>query len=167
MAMMTCIECKNKISNKAKNCPFCGCPIEIDYTKQIICKINGIEYDFTDFYNRLMTIKHNNGLYGDPDFIAVTKEIRNLTGIAKTFKLCNLIVQKETVPAEYNDDETMDKLNQDRQMIETSKIHCPNCNSSNVKPISGTERAVSVLGLGILSKKINKSYKCLNCKYTW
>lgn len=44
---------------------------------------------------------------------------------------------------------------------------CPTCGSINIKPISGAERTVSVIGLGILSKKINKSYKCLNCKYTW
>lgn len=44
---------------------------------------------------------------------------------------------------------------------------CPTCGSTNVQKISSTERAVSVLGLGIMSKKIGKSYKCLNCKYTW
>ena len=46
-------------------------------------------------------------------------------------------------------------------------ITCPYCQSTNTKPISGTERAVSILGLGIFSKKINKSCKCLDCKCTW
>ena len=46
-------------------------------------------------------------------------------------------------------------------------VICPYCKSTDTKPISGTERAVSILGLGIFSKKINKSYKCLNCKCTW
>lgn len=44
---------------------------------------------------------------------------------------------------------------------------CPTCGSTNIKPITGSERAVSVIGLGLLSKKINKSFKCLNCKCTW
>lgn len=44
---------------------------------------------------------------------------------------------------------------------------CPTCGSTHVKPITTAERAVSVAGLGIASKKINKSYKCLNCKCTW
>lgn len=44
---------------------------------------------------------------------------------------------------------------------------CPTCGSTNIRPISGTERAVSVIGLGLFSKKINKTYKCLNCKHTW
>lgn len=46
-------------------------------------------------------------------------------------------------------------------------ITCPYCKSTNTKPISGTERVVSILGLGIFSKKINKSCKCLDCKCTW
>lgn len=54
-----------------------------------------------------------------------------------------------------------------QQAIQASKIKCPNCHSTNVKKISTTERATSVVTLGLLSKKINKSYKCLNCKYTW
>ena len=44
---------------------------------------------------------------------------------------------------------------------------CPTCGSANIKSISGTERAVSVMGLGLFSKKINKSFKCKNCGYTW
>lgn len=44
---------------------------------------------------------------------------------------------------------------------------CPTCGSANIKKISGTERAASVVGLGLLSKKINKTFKCNNCGYTW
>lgn len=41
----------------------------------------------------------------------------------------------------------------------------PTCGSPNIKPITSTERAASLIGLGIFSKKINKTYKCLNCKH--
>lgn len=44
---------------------------------------------------------------------------------------------------------------------------CPTCHSKNVQRISGLERGASIVGLGIFSKKINKSYKCKNCGYTW
>lgn len=50
---------------------------------------------------------------------------------------------------------------------EAAKPKCPTCGSTNVKLISGGERAASIIGFGIFSKKIGKSYKCLNCKYTW
>lgn len=44
---------------------------------------------------------------------------------------------------------------------------CPTCHSKNVQLISGIERGASIMGLGIFSKKINKSYKCKHCGYTW
>lgn len=44
---------------------------------------------------------------------------------------------------------------------------CPTCHSKNIQRISGIERGASILGLGIFSKKINKSFKCKNCGYTW
>lgn len=50
---------------------------------------------------------------------------------------------------------------------EKHKPTCPTCGSTNVKPISGLERGTSIMGLGIFSRKINKTYKCLNCKYMW
>jgi len=45
--------------------------------------------------------------------------------------------------------------------------HCPTCGSTNIKSITATERATSIIGLEIFSKKINKTYKCLNFKYKW
>lgn len=44
---------------------------------------------------------------------------------------------------------------------------CPTCKSTNIQPISGIERGASIIGLGIFSKKINKSFKCKHCGYTW
>lgn len=44
---------------------------------------------------------------------------------------------------------------------------CPTCQSTNIQRISGIERGASIIGLGIFSKKINKSFKCKNCGYTW
>lgn len=44
---------------------------------------------------------------------------------------------------------------------------CPHCKSTNIKPISGLNRGASIAMWGIFSKKINKSFECINCKYTW
>ena len=44
---------------------------------------------------------------------------------------------------------------------------CPTCNSTNVQKISTGERVTSVAMLGLFSKKINKTFKCKNCGYTW
>lgn len=73
------------------------------------------------------------------------------------------------IPADYN--EVLEKMRASnrarRERAEASKPKCPHCQSTNIAKISGTERAMSVIGLGILSKKINKSFKCKNCGYTW
>lgn len=51
-----------------------------------------------------------------------------------------------------------------------STVHipkCPTCGSLNVKRIGGIESGASVGMFGIFSKKINKTFKCGNCGYTW
>ena len=45
--------------------------------------------------------------------------------------------------------------------------HCPTCGSTNIKKIGGIERGASIAAFGIFSKKINKTFKCGNCGYTW
>ena len=44
---------------------------------------------------------------------------------------------------------------------------CPTCGSTNVRKMGGVERGASIAALGIFSKKINKTFKCGNCGYTW
>lgn len=61
------------------------------------------------------------------------------------------------------------KMEHGKQILEEqSRLpECPTCHSKNVQSISGLERGASIIGLGIFSKKINKSYKCKQCGYTW
>lgn len=44
---------------------------------------------------------------------------------------------------------------------------CPTCGSTNIRKISGTKKAASIIGLGILSNNIGKTFECINCKYKW
>lgn len=44
---------------------------------------------------------------------------------------------------------------------------CPTCQSTYIRRISGVERGSSIFLFGLFSKKINKSFKCDNCGYTW
>lgn len=63
------------------------------------------------------------------------------------------------------------QLEREKQVEEEQKFnntpHCPHCNSTNIKSISGLNRGASIAMWGIFSKKINKSFECLDCKYTW
>lgn len=44
---------------------------------------------------------------------------------------------------------------------------CPHCKSTNIKSISALNRGTSIAMLGVFSKKINKSFECKSCGYTW
>jgi predicted nucleic-acid-binding Zn-ribbon protein len=44
---------------------------------------------------------------------------------------------------------------------------CPTCQSTNIKKIGELERTGSIAIFGLFSKKINKTFKCNNCGYTW
>lgn len=44
---------------------------------------------------------------------------------------------------------------------------CPTCQSTNIRKIGSGERVASVVGLGLFSRKINKTWMCNNCKHTW
>lgn len=59
------------------------------------------------------------------------------------------------------------QVEQQKQQQESNKPHCPHCKSTNIKSISALNRGASIAMLGVFSKKINKSFECLNCKYTW
>lgn len=83
-----------------------------------------------------------------------------------------MVKLKESNPIEYQLKLNQFKLQQEQtkkeeQQQESSKPKCPICNSTNIKKIGTGERVVSVAMLGIFSKKINKSFKCKNCGYTW
>lgn len=57
----------------------------------------------------------------------------------------------------------------DNEMAERdkNKPKCPTCGSTNIKKIGEIERGASIAVFGIFSKKINKTFKCCNCGYTW
>lgn len=44
---------------------------------------------------------------------------------------------------------------------------CPTCQSTNIKRVSGTSKAVSVAMFGLLSQKVKKQFHCNNCGYEW
>ena len=59
------------------------------------------------------------------------------------------------------------------ELLENDKVKqanvpkCPTCGSSNIKRVSGTSKAVSVVMFGLLSQKVKKQFRCNNCGYEW
>lgn len=62
---------------------------------------------------------------------------------------------------------TFTSNNKDISNIDSSKIICPNCGSTNIAKISTTNRLFSTVLLGLASSKIGKTYECKHCKYKW
>lgn len=53
------------------------------------------------------------------------------------------------------------------QERESSKLHCPTCNSTKVKKISGTAKVAGAAMFGLFSKTAKSQFKCENCGYKW
>ena len=72
---------------------------------------------------------------------------------------------KEKDPIEYQ--LKIQQFKTQLQQQEQPKSEPTQSSSTKIAKITGTERAGSILMWGIFSKKINKSFKCNNCGYTW
>lgn len=44
---------------------------------------------------------------------------------------------------------------------------CPTCGSTNIRKMGEVERGASIWAFGLFSRKINKTFKCNSCGYTW
>lgn len=59
------------------------------------------------------------------------------------------------------------QLFQQNAIEKQNQPHCPHCHSTNIKSISVLNRGASIAMWGLFSKKLNKSFECMDCKYTW
>lgn len=137
MSLIQCPECGEKISDKSDKCIHCGFPIKT--SSDIFEIIEGKEYKLNFLKDNAISKVDKMRMIKEQTGCDI-KAAKNITD-----KYCPTLT-----PEIYNN---------------TPK--CPTCGSTNIKPITASERATSIVGLGIFSKKINKTYKCLNCKCTW
>lgn len=80
---------------------------------------------------------------------------------------------KNDNPIEYQLKLNQFKLQQEQfdaireQERESNKLHCPTCNSTKVKKISGTAKVAGAAMFGLFSKTARSQFKCENCGYKW
>lgn len=176
MSLIKCIECGNEVSEFAENCPKCGCPVIISKNskktnthKIFIEGVKGVledrEYDLTEF-DKMVDEKT---LQNESEISRIL--IQNY-GVKWTdaFLIAEVIAfNNNQIPADYN--ETLEQMRANNRariaQSQASKPKCPTCGSMNIRKIGAGERVASVVGLGLLSKKINKTWKCNNCGHTW
>ena len=93
----------------------------------------------------------------DPIMVQKQKEYSQ-----KTYKEQKEILQKRIRKSEES------RINEYQQKYLTEhNIHCPYCNSTNIRKIGTVNRAVSVGMFGLASSKIGKTHKCNDCGSTW
>lgn len=132
------------------NCPECGKEISDKSEKCVHCgypvrttpylceKINGIEVDVSFLKDTHMT---------------KIEKVRKLMELSNCDPLIAADIVLKYCPP------------QQKSTFEIPK--CPHCQSTNISKIGTVERVGSIAMLGIFSKKINKSFECKNCGYTW
>lgn len=155
MALIKCPECGKEISDKAKQCIHCGYPLED--IKINICNINGKKVDLSWMLQDVNSMTNPQKLvkeYGLDSHDAII--------------LYKIVRETKKIPNEYVSEKRNEYNNQVCDMIHQSNIpKCPTCGSTNIEKIGGMERAGSIAMWGIFSKKINKTFKCKKCGYTW
>ncbi len=199
MSLLKCYECGNDVSEYADKCPNCGCPMDKikefalvhDHSK-IVCKINQEIKDITWIKDELMSLDENifqlyrkyyapemddikiRGKYiNDKIFLdssgfkeQVYRKLDLTPKQARHF-LYQLIESDFTL--ESFDGESMSEFNQKQRAMLASKPKCPMCGSTNISKIGSLNRAASIAGFGILSRKIGKQWQCNNpkCRHLW
>jgi len=78
-----------------------------------------------------------------------------------------IIDLKKSDPVEFQLKISQFKAQLAQQESSDNKLKCPTCKSTNVRRINGVERGASIAMLGIFSRKINKTFECGSCKFTW
>ncbi len=108
-------------------------------------------YDFLVVLNKIQ----NNEPIG-----LVIRTIRGICdmSLSDSKKLYDYIIENHAIPESFECEIIINQSNQPK---------CPTCGSVNIRKISATKKAASIIGLGILSNNIEKTYQCLNCKYKW
>ena len=161
MSMVKCVECGNLISDKSKICVNCGCPTSEsikDNTINCICKINGKTYDFSEIKHFIEDINQTDYYSKIHGFIWRKTNLE----LKSSMQLTKIVIDIKEFPKSFEGEL--------RKVSSTSTKNipkCPTCNSTNIRKISGSRKALGAIGFGLLSKTAKSQFECLNCKYKW
>lgn len=193
MAKIICPDCDSEISQYSDACPTCGFPIKsfmennklIDTKKTWICpKCAHTHWGvYSPFPPRLKCEYCDSTLIEtdeDPhelfklSITISTEQEYNERIISIANKYGNHQFSKSSFEQRLKDIHSknleFDKQNEiekQKQSKQQNVPKCPTCGSTNIKKISGTKKTASIIGFGILSNNIGKTFECLNCKYKW
>ncbi len=199
MSLIKCCECNNEVSEYAEKCPNCGCPINkikesvllSDETK-LVCKINDKYVDITWIKNELQSLDDDKldyyKFYCSPEMDDIKIRSKHFSDqyfidavdfSAKVYRYLDLtpnpaddflyqLIESDFTLESFNG-ESLSEFNQKQSTMLASKPKCPMCGSTNISKIGSLNRAASIAGFGILSRKIGKQWQCNNpkCRHLW
>lgn len=122
--LIECHECKKQISDKAKFCPKCGCPISAMNVDNY-CNINGTKYDFSDIIDILPKIGQSDNDIHPYYIIGMIRDKTTLNPVSSE-ELANIIIETKQIPNSFNGTNE-----QKTPLPNTPK--CPTCGSTNIK----------------------------------
>lgn len=147
--MKLCKKCLLELFDRDECCPQCGSDDLISnamYTR--------IKADISNSTNRKLK-----SLLKQQDYLLVYNYIQHKNNQRKPIilelqdndlEVCPTLYKTHTVPSS-----------------NTNAPKCPTCQSTNIRKMGSIERGASIFTWGIFSKKINKTFKCNSCGYTW
>lgn len=188
MGLVICPECNAEVSQYSESCPSCGFPIKnfmednklTDINSVLICpKCSDIYFGFEKEY----TAPYLKCRYCNTIVIQTNENSKELfrlfcnsnetTWENKIIELSNKYGNNQFNQEAYDkrqeiiEQQNIDRIRKLKKETQQNIPKCPTCGSINIKKIGTGERVTSVGMFGLFSKKINKTFKCLNCKYTW
>lgn len=193
--MKYCLKCGSICSDKSSEyergyCTICGSDYtEDDMTSEKYELLSENEKD--NYEQHLLNIIKKSPIfnesinntyckYGTPDFYYYFRfdKYEQMTGELAGYKLSDeeKIQRKEYMQAKYGKNSPAYQQAVAQQYIDIAKTKqqknnnipkCPTCQSTNIRKISGLESGASIAMFGLFSRKINKTFKCNSCGYTW
>ena len=156
MALISCPECNKEVSDKAEVCIHCGYPL-----RNTVCIIKGDKYDLSFVFTMVNSNPEKEKKIKKGYITKATKRNGYNIEWRNAGALMDQILETGVIP------KVFDLPYPEDVVYLNSAITCPTGKSTNVSKIGAGERAASVGLFGIFSKKINKTFKCNSCGYTW
>lgn len=172
MALIICPECNGKVSDKASACPHCGYPINNtansnnSFDLQLINTVSRVKAIQAIHRITNMSLEDAKKLVDSKSQIIISNISLEKANMYKK-ELEKDMIEVSIVQHSNSKESPVEQIKKEPVQYNLSK--CPMCGSTNIQKISDFSRASSILGFGILSKKIGKQWQCNNpkCKHLW
>ncbi len=184
MALIKCIECGNKISDKATTCPCCGAPASISIQAEKEAKYP-VYYDNEVMEaDRVLACMHDNlseakhAIWDMCDEAGVPEDDETVSCFID--QIYALYEQKydETAPkielilpysqAQINQIEYEQRVTEEKAIRQQQNVpKCPTCGSTDLTKLGVAARAIDGLVFGRLSVEGRAQFRCNKCGYMW